>query len=314
MNINGLLIPTLIIAIALFYGGRFLWSRCSGVRSKGLLLCVSILISIPAFLLVIYYLHWFDDAVWFYRFRTMPLSEVSACGAGLAAGIFSVLFKTHKLVSSFFVLCLLFLGIFIPHSKSILYPADYEALENDWINGICRQSSNATCGPASAATILRHYGIETTEQELARECFSYIGGTEIWYIARALQNRDVNCQFMILKDTPYDLPYPSIAGIDIGSGHFITILDKEDDMYILGDPLIGRKRIKEENIFRRINFTGFFLVIKKPGKISLPALPSGYRPQPGRFRAVAPERRGRRTRFGDEYNKFIPEYLAFIVS
>lgn len=264
MNINWILIPTLVCALAFFFLGRYLWLRHSGYLLKGILLFISILCSIPAFLLVIYYLHWFDDAILFYQFRTMPFSELSACGVGLFAGIISVLFKKHKLVSCPFVLCMLFLGIFIPHSKSILYPADYNALDNRWINGICRQSCNSTCGPASAATILKHCGIDATEQELARECYSYIGGTEIWYISRALHKRGLSCQFAILKEKPYNLPYPSIAGIDIGSGHFITILDKEDDTYILGDPLIGRKKINEEDLFRRIKFTGFFLVARTP--------------------------------------------------
>jgi hypothetical protein len=264
MNINWILIPTLVSALGLFFLGRYLWLRHCGYISKGILVFISILCSVPAFLLVIYYLHWFDDAILFYQFRSIPFSELSACGVGLLAGIISVLFKKYRFVSPPFVLCLLFLGIFIPHSKSILYPADYNALDNRWINGICRQSCNSTCGPASAATILKHYGIDATEQVLARECYSYIGGTEIWYIARALHRRGLICQFAILKDKPYILPYPSITGIDIGTGHFITILDKEDDTYILGDPLIGRKKINEEDIFKRINFTGFFLIVRKP--------------------------------------------------
>ncbi|MHC5083119.1 MAG: cysteine peptidase family C39 domain-containing protein [Planctomycetota bacterium] len=263
MNINPLLIPTIIIAVLLFYLSRHLWIKASKPSLKGLFLLLSILLSAPAILFVIYYLHWFDNAIWFYHYRSLPLTELSAAGAGALAGIIAAVSKKRKLLSGSFILCLLILGIFIPHSKSIVFPVDYDNLNERWTNGFCLQSTNSTCGPASAATVLKHLGIEAGEKELARECYSYIGGTEIWYIARALRARDLQCRFVIYEEKPFELPYPCIAGIDIGAGHFITIIDKIGDTYIIGDPLVGRKRIKENVVFKRINFTGFFLVINQ---------------------------------------------------
>ena len=58
------------------------------------------------------------------------------------------------------------------------------------------------------------------------------------------------------------LPCPSIAGIDIGAGHFIAILKKTKDAYIIHDPLIGTRKTSEKDVLKRTTFTGFFLVVK----------------------------------------------------
>ena len=263
MNINILFFPTIIIAVTAFYLSRRIWARKAGRLFRFIFFIAAIILFIPAFLFVFYYLHWMDDAVWFYQFRACPYTELLAAGGGVLAGIVGAVCKQYKKLSTPFVMCLLVLGIFIPHSKSAVFPVNYDSLGNKWRNGVCFQSSNSTCGPASAATILNHYGVTVTEAEFAKECYSYIGGTEIWYIARALDRRGLQCRFKIFEKKPYDLPYPCIAGIDVGAGHFITIIDKENDTYVIGDPLVGRKRIEAEDVFRRINFTGFFLTISK---------------------------------------------------
>ena len=261
MNINLIFFPTIILAVIAFYLSRRLWMRKTGSLFRVVFLIVGIILFVPAFLFVFYYLHWMDNAVWYYQFRACPYTELLAAGAGILAGIFSARCKQYKYISTPFVICLLIIGIFVPYSKSTIFPVKYTALEDKWRNGFCLQSSNATCGPASAVSILSHYDVDVTEAELAKECYSYIGGTEVWYIARAFKRRGFQCRFKIFENKPYDLPYPCIAGIDVGAGHFITIIDKENDTYIIGDPLVGRKRIEAEDVFRRINFTGFFMVV-----------------------------------------------------
>lgn len=41
--------------------------------------------------------------------------------------------------------------------------------------GMCVQTTRVTCSPAAAATLLRHYGIATSEQEMARLCLTRHG-------------------------------------------------------------------------------------------------------------------------------------------
>lgn len=49
--------------------------------------------------------------------------------------------------------------------------------QDRWVDGICLQTSNRTCSAASAATLLRTYGIRTTEQEMADLCLTRQGTT-----------------------------------------------------------------------------------------------------------------------------------------
>ena len=44
-----------------------------------------------------------------------------------------------------------------------------------WQDGVCRQTTPATCSAASAATLLRHHGIPATEQEMAELCVTRRG-------------------------------------------------------------------------------------------------------------------------------------------
>lgn len=49
--------------------------------------------------------------------------------------------------------------------------------DNKWRNEVCLQSTNASCSPASAATLLRWYKIPATEQEMAELCLTRTEGT-----------------------------------------------------------------------------------------------------------------------------------------
>lgn len=48
---------------------------------------------------------------------------------------------------------------------------------DQWEGDLCLQSTMSTCSPAAAATLLRHYGIQATEQEMAELCLTRDGTT-----------------------------------------------------------------------------------------------------------------------------------------
>jgi hypothetical protein len=263
MNFNWFFIPTLILSTVLFFYSQYIWQRLKSKQSKMQFLFLSLFLFIPGFLIIVYYFHVLDQCVWFYQFRSIPGTELFIAGLGPLSGILALSIAKIRFVSRPFIFTLFIIAVSIPYLKPLLAPLDYDSLDDNCVNGVFLQSSGATCGPACAATILKYYGIPATEQEIAKECYTYVGGTEIWYIVRALHKRGMTCKFQIQKEKPLTLPYPAIAGIDIGAGHFITILNKTGDSYTLGDPLVGKKVIDESDIRRRINFTGFFLVVRK---------------------------------------------------
>jgi len=60
-------------------------------------------------------------------------------------------------------------------------------LDDRWKDGVCRQTSLASCSAAAAATLLRAYGIGATETEMAEVCLTRQGGTPMLGLYRGLK-------------------------------------------------------------------------------------------------------------------------------
>ena len=266
MNVNLLLIPTLVTALLLFVVGQRSVRCCQSRKRQLGVSALWLLLGIPGLLLPLYYLHGFDDAKWFYEFRSFPFSELSAAGVGLFAGALAELAKGTKLISRPFLIALLVLGIAAPHLKSILAPVPASQFTDRWKDDICLQSTSSSCGAASAASIFRSFGESLSEHDIAKACLTSISGTENWYIARAFRQRGFAVQYRIETGFPADLKTPAIAGVRMGDlGHFIAIMDKRDGQYVIGDPLVGRENIFADEIAKKFDFTGFFMEIQKEG-------------------------------------------------
>ena len=270
--LNLLFVPTFVVALGLFLYGRRIATNVSSVRLILVAGVVAVLAAVPALLFVAYYAHVLDTAAWFYAFRTVPYTELTASGLGFGAGMAAGMINRIPLVNSsrlltrltpaVLLLCLS-LVILAPYAKPLLIPIQ-TLLMDRWKDGICIQTTPSTCGPSSAATLLNYFGIHATERELARECFTCGSGTENWYLARALWRRGVQTDVQIVAAQTPRPPFPSIAGTEYGgrggSGHFITILAEENGQYLIGDPLSGRMALSSEKLRSRYFLTGFFLV------------------------------------------------------
>jgi hypothetical protein len=66
-------------------------------------------------------------------------------------------------------------------------PGPQPAGEHWTPEGVCLQSSAASCSPAAAATLLRHHGIETSEAEMMRLCLTRHGGSPSLGLYRGLK-------------------------------------------------------------------------------------------------------------------------------
>ncbi len=112
------------------------------------------------------------------------------------------------------------------------------------------------------------FGKDATERELAIECHTCGSGTENWYLTRALRRRGFTADYVLTTPQPNSLPYPSVCGTQLGkgsAGHFIAILSREGDKYVIGDPISGRQTLTIEEIKQRFYLTGFFLVVGRTG-------------------------------------------------
>jgi peptidase C39-like protein len=264
MNPNLLFVPTLGIAGVFFLAG-FLMSR-KIVRRVGtsFLLIASAFFAIPGVLMVIYYFHLFDNAMWFYRFRAMRFSELSASGLGVVAGILHSNDPRDSIARRLSAPVVLLFFLMVPFIKPIISSVDFSHLKNQWEGDVCLQSIPSTCGPASAASMLKSFGQEASEKELAKECYTYTGGTENWYLARAFSRRGFDVEFVNKRETQGQIPVQAIAGVTLrsGAGHFIAVLAETPTDYVIGDPLKGKVVVSKTVANSQYHFTGFFMVVR----------------------------------------------------
>jgi hypothetical protein len=255
MNVNPALAPIAVLAISFFFAGAALERRYPRAA-----LVFGAILAMPGLLAVLYYAHLFDRWPWFYEARSLPFSELTFSGLGFLGG---TLYRWHgpetwkQRLAVPFVTAVILL---VPFMKPLIDPLDVNTLKDRCNGTVCLQSSFATCGPASAATILRVFGQRVTERDLAVESFTYRGGTEVWYLARALRRRGNLAEFVFSDNT---LPYPAVAGVRLrgGAGHFIAVLSATSQTVTVADPLSGEVTLALKDLQKMYQFTGFFLKI-----------------------------------------------------
>ena len=105
-----------------------------------------------------------------------------------------------------------------------------------------------------------------SERTLAQEAFTTSGGTENWYLARALRRRGFPVEYVIMDRPVTRLPYPSVAGVRLpgGAGHFIAVLEETGDAYVIGEPMRGKLTVPKSRLAGAYDFTGFFMVVSQP--------------------------------------------------
>ena len=134
-------------------------------------------------------------------------------------------------------------------------------------DGVCLQSTDYTCGPASAVTALRKLGLPAEEGRIAiLSCTSFQEGTPTDMLADALQKEygkdglRVTCR--AFKNVS-ELQHAGITLAVIKYGfmvdHWVTVLGATDSEVIVGDPLGGLVRMSYEDFSQRWRFIGIVL-------------------------------------------------------
>jgi hypothetical protein len=264
MHVNVLFLPTLAGSAILFWLGLILQRKLQTRRGSVELWAFAVVLACPELLYVLYYAHVFDDATWFYNLRTVPYTEVLACGLGLAAGVIHSCWEPESFGEKAVAPAALLVLVMIPFVKPLLDPLDMSKLKDRCEGDVCLQSTFSTCGPASAATLLRSFGQTVSEKELAYDSFTSRGGTENWYLARALRKRGVGTRVLIRARGDTAIPSPAIAGVVLpgNAGHFIAILSSDDGQVTIADPLKGKFVVSAADVPNYYRFTGFFLVLQ----------------------------------------------------
>ncbi len=230
---------------------------------------VAVVMALPGVCGAIYYLHVLDRAAWFFEMRSVTGSEWLPPGAGFFAGLFFGFLRKRRPVLALMIPVILIVGLVLPWVKPLIRPLDDSIFRDRWSAAVCLQSTGSTCGPSCTATLILRFPNQgkVMEKDLALECYTSSSGTENWYLARALRRRGIPARYIIKNAQPDTLEFPSIAGVQLGGpggiGHFITILGRNGNKYIVGDPISGQSEQDLAMLQGRYYFTGFFLVAGK---------------------------------------------------
>jgi hypothetical protein len=137
--------------------------------------------------LVVFAFEW-EDKLWIARL--LPFTGLPVLGnwlppaAALVAGLAARHIRGGLLRKSLTLVPLAVVGL-----ASVWWPLfrDPPRCDNIWRGDLCEQTSNATCSPAAAATLLRHHKIAATEEEMARLCLTRQKGTSQHGLYRGLR-------------------------------------------------------------------------------------------------------------------------------
>lgn len=268
---NWFWLPTLLLGFVAFVIGKRWASQVSSCSANCVCWCVVLALALPGIAYTLYYSKLLGEPIWLYRLRTVTGSELLASLMGFATGWLQIRavpkLRLSKIGTRALVPVMLGFMLVLPYLKSVFRPLRISSLQENWQDGICLQSSASTCGPASAATIVRNLGSNVSEREMARLSFTCATGTENWYLARALRKLGFATTFLSNSNFA---ALPAIAGVRLreadNSGHFIALLERQGNRLVIGDPMIGRSTNTLAELREKYDFTGFSLAIKQKSR------------------------------------------------
>ncbi len=134
-------------------------------------------------------------------------------------------------------------------------------------DGICRQSTDYTCGPAAAVTALRRLGLKAGEGELALLAgTSTATGTPPDVLARVLNDRFRGAglraelrRFRNLEELRSAGLTLVIVKFGLFLDHWLTVLEVTDRAVIVGDPISGIVHLTHEDFMARWRLIGVTL-------------------------------------------------------
>lgn len=134
-------------------------------------------------------------------------------------------------------------------------------------NNVCLQSNGYNCGPAAAVTALRRLGVRAEEGELAVLSHTNpIAGTPPDSLCFAIQRVDSHkkllCDYRKFKSVSELHDQGLVIAVVKYSflvDHYVTVLNINDKIVTLGDPLVGLKKISLSDFQQIWRYRGIVL-------------------------------------------------------
>jgi hypothetical protein len=269
MEMNPWLETAGAILIAVF--GVFAGRACSRFRKPWWVLGYVL----PSMLIVMLAMVRFNNSLYFVspfswisvgRVRYVVLSL--AVSMGLTVPLSRLPYKFEKLI-----VCLLMAGFVtwfsvLPFLVPALIKERLSNLQTKFDkNGVCRQSTDYTCGPAAAVTALEKLGLRADEGELAVLSYSSpVTGTLPACLSSALQDRysaeGLSCRYRHFDS----IAQLKNAGITLAlvreaflMDHCLAVLEVSDDAVTVADPVTGTRLMPYKQFEKIWRFCGIVL-------------------------------------------------------
>ncbi|MEK7448783.1 MAG: cysteine peptidase family C39 domain-containing protein, partial [Planctomycetota bacterium] len=236
------LLIALGLGISLYLLGRRFSTQIHNRLLQFTLFFLLFLLCLPGLSYILYYLHFFDDSLWYIRFRSIPYVEILSAGWGLFFG-FAAIFLNDIILRKwadkyFFWFCVIF--ILIPFMNPIIRPVGSSAGYNyRWDSNLCMESNQGLRGPVCLSTIFKYYERFKLQREIVKSTYPCSTGTEIWYLIRFLKKNGFKVEYLTGQKASA-IPVPAILGNTLHhTGEFVVLMSKDESRYIIGDPLKG---------------------------------------------------------------------------
>ena len=200
------------------------------------------------------------------RIRFVVLSL--AVSMGLTVPLSRLPYKFEKLIVCLLMAGFVFWFSVLPFLVPALIKGRLSNLQTKFDeNGVCRQTTSYTCGPAAAVTALGKLGLRADEGELAVLSYSSpVIGTLPACLTSAIQDRysadGLSCQYRRFDS----IDQLKNAGITLAVvrdtfllDHCIAVLDVSDDAVIIADPITGTRLMPCKQFEKIWRFCGIVL-------------------------------------------------------
>jgi hypothetical protein len=213
-------------------------------------------------------LYFFEPVFWLTssRFRFVALSF--AISTGIAIPLPRLPHKWERYTAGGMMVILVIWSSILPFLFPALIKDRLSAIKTRFDkNGICRQSTEYTCGPAAAVTALEKLGLSASEGEIAILSYaSPVSGTLPAQLCSALQNRfgteGLKCQFRRF-DSIAQLNNAGVTLVVVKESalidHCVVVLDVGDNIVTVADPVTGKELIPYEQFEKIWRFSGIVM-------------------------------------------------------
>jgi len=209
---------------------------------------------------------------WMLGGRTRFVILCLAATIGLTTPLSRLPRKSEQIIIAVMMTIVVFWFSIMPFLVPALIQPQLAAIETKIdARGICYQSTDFTCAPAAAVTILRRLGLTAHEGELAVLSHSSpMAGTLPNCLKAALENRygsdGLKCQYRRfnsidqLKEAGFTL---AVVKDSFLTDHCVAVLQVSDTGVVLADPVTGTRMLSCQQFESIWRFTG--LVLKRDG-------------------------------------------------